>query len=471
MSTRAEKYVRGVTCALAGPRAGKRISSAKRLVLQALARHFRDELGSAFGPVAYFAAQCGFASEVYCRRLMAELEEDGLLRRMAFQRASDGSRTTNEYDFPQMGIAAGRKTKGGAESSPQAAEQAARQAAQAAAERERIRAEFFSVPRAPLAVQVGMRCAPKPRRPRVCGCGAGLFGPAIALGRCRACRVVAEAGLGKSGESSSPPPNYGGSPPPNCSGSDIVVSSVLSCDDPSPMPPSAAGNGGGSVEIAPSLATTGATATATPTAKATATATAKAPGQSGGGEAAWAGAEAAVGGREAKARATASARTSAPEAARALGERAGETGRSSGAAAAIGAGMADANPKLVEFPRVRRPRDGWQRAAALPRTALDGLDAALCDEVTRVLRAVGVSGEALRPAMTAALALQVERGGGSVAEAGALLEARWVEYFDGSWALERACRPREFLREGVWLRPGSWRVRREVRDRLQRGGL
>jgi hypothetical protein len=121
---------------------------------------------------------------------------------------------------------------------------------------------------------------------------------------------------------------------------------------------------------------------------------------------------------------------------------------------------------VVVFPkRLRSPREPREASAA--RECLDGEDAALWDEATRVMRACGVSpessGRKVRRAVLEALRLECDRSGSAIANVGVLMVERWRQYgADGEFLFAPVGFTR-FVAEGLWLTPKLWSYdRREL---------
>jgi hypothetical protein len=130
--------------------------------------------------------------------------------------------------------------------------------------------------------------------------------------------------------------------------------------------------------------------------------------------------------------------------------------------------------KVVAFPQRQRAQREPREAMAA-REQLDGEDAALWDETTRVMRACGVSpessGRKVRRAILQALRLQGERTGEAIGAVGALAVERWREYERMAPMLFEPLGVTRFFSEGEWLRPGMWRLDRDMVQKSKRGGL
>lgn len=163
---------------------------------------------------------------------------------------------------------------------------------------------------------------------------------------------------------------------------------------------------------------------------------------------------------KARARATASAKatatTSVNEAARALREGAGKAGESSGAGGEV------VRPwQLRERMRATGRRARAEERELALRDSLDGEDAAWYDEVTHVLVEIGALNDGLRVHVERAMRLHASRAGLSIAEVGTLAINRWLEYVDPGLRREWYAEPKKFFRDGLWLRPQTWKVSRE----------
>ena len=129
--------------------------------------------------------------------------------------------------------------------------------------------------------------------------------------------------------------------------------------------------------------------------------------------------------------------------------------------------------RLVFFPRRQRSRE--LRTAEAVRRHLDGENAALWDEATRVMRACGVSpessGRKIRRAVLEALRLECERSSTAIASAGVKMVERWRQYEQLGTLRFAPLGFTRFIAEGEWLRPEGWRVVHERVERFRRGGL
>ena len=100
---------------------------------------------------------------------------------------------------------------------------------------------------------------------------------------------------------------------------------------------------------------------------------------------------------------------------------------------------------------------------------MDGVDAALWDETTRVLVAIGVSpGDStrrLRRAVHEALQVRTVQAGCSVADAGMLAVTRWREYARSSKQLRYSVGLRKFFSDGIWCDRDAWPWDWKVVDR------
>jgi hypothetical protein len=98
MSKAATQYVKSLRT---GPD-GKRITAMERLVLEALAFDYHDELGYGFRRMAEIAEGLHI-SVTYCRRIIAALEKKGLVARQA-TRDRKGFQVSNNYCLPALAV-------------------------------------------------------------------------------------------------------------------------------------------------------------------------------------------------------------------------------------------------------------------------------------------------------------------------------------------------------------------------------
>lgn len=81
---------------------GSRITSTEKNVLRSLAQFFNATLGFAFPSMRQLAQRCSISVR-HCRRTLKSLERKGLIARTYMVRQRDGSQTSNEYFFVELG--------------------------------------------------------------------------------------------------------------------------------------------------------------------------------------------------------------------------------------------------------------------------------------------------------------------------------------------------------------------------------
>ena len=129
---------------------------------------------------------------------------------------------------------------------------------------------------------------------------------------------------------------------------------------------------------------------------------------------------------------------------------------------------------MLVFPRQRRqPRRA--RSASAVRQPLDGEEAAVWEETSRVLLACGVSplrtGRKVREAVSEALMLEWLRSDVPMAAVADLAIRRWQEYAEAGakGLLFAPLGVKAFFGGGEWLRPGMWHYDREALKKFKRG--
>jgi hypothetical protein len=130
--------------------------------------------------------------------------------------------------------------------------------------------------------------------------------------------------------------------------------------------------------------------------------------------------------------------------------------------------------QLLAFPKRQRPTREPRRAPYdSVRQTLDGEEAALWDEATRVMQACGVSpessGRKVRRAVMEALRLECERPGGAITAAGELAVRRWDEYRRMGHLLLSPRGVMGFFASGEWLNPSLWRLTLQGQEIARRG--
>jgi hypothetical protein len=130
--------------------------------------------------------------------------------------------------------------------------------------------------------------------------------------------------------------------------------------------------------------------------------------------------------------------------------------------------------QLLAFPRRQRlPRE--PREAAARAASMDGEDAAMWEEATRVMRACGVdpdnAGRKVRASVLGALRLRWEMGDLAIAEVGELMIQRWQEYRKMGWMLFAPLGFTRFIASGEWLNPSLWRLNLQGLEMARRGRM